>query len=281
MEPTIRLKIQIVTPPSSSPAGMPSVKQLLNGNGTPAAKGKGAKDQKTAGANGSAKNEGHFPAERIAGFVNGFLTALEDAPAILPELEALIKVRSENDELLAKLNEKERERIDQLDEKDRDLERREKELRAVIDSKDALLEKEGRMWRESILKELSTESVSAGLLKEKEKEITALTAAHQAEVDKITRQHEAESRRLQTEADKRFEASKKDMESKLQLAKKETIMAQKERDEYKAKLDELHAQLSRTKTLLAAEELHRKAREDEIAKFQQDMGLKDLVEPEL
>ncbi|KAA8912974.1 hypothetical protein FN846DRAFT_201880 [Sphaerosporella brunnea] len=268
----------IVAP--STPDSMPSVKQLTNGNGAVTTKGKGGngKDPKANGFNGT-KTEG-LPAEKLTTFVNAFLEALQDAPIILPEIEALVKVRGENEELKEKLSEKERELIEQLDEKDKDLEKKEKELQAVIDSKDALLEKEGKQWMEAIKKELSTESVSAALLKEKEKEMEALVALHKSELEKSSKKHQEEAQRKEMEAAMKLNATKKDLERQLELAKKETVTALKERDEYKAKLDDLNAQLGQTKTLLAAEELHRQRREEELTKIQHDMGLRELVEPQ-
>jgi chromosome segregation ATPase len=260
MEPTLRLKIQIITP------GMPSVKQLPNGNGNGAAatKGKG-KDAKFQSA------------DRITAFI----TALSEAPTILPELEALLKVRSENEELQQQLTDKERERISALDEKDKALEKREKDLQAVIDSKNALLEQEGKSWMDSIRQELSSESHSATLLQAKEKELSNLTAAHAAELERLAQTHSAAFQRLQAEADTKLQTTKKEMEAQLEVAKKAIVVVQTEREGYKARLEEVNGQLSQTKTLLAAEELHRKRREAELAKMQLDMGLRELVEPAL
>jgi chromosome segregation ATPase len=256
MEPTLRLKLQIITP-----AAMPSVKQLNgNGNGAVASKGKG-KDSTAR--------------------ITAFISALSEASSILPELEALLTVRAENETLSQTLLDKERATVSALEEKDRALEKREKELQAVIDSKNALLEQEGRCWMDSIRQELSSESHSATLLQAKENELAALTAAHAAELQRLGRSHDAAVQKLQAEAEARLQSVKKELEAQVEVAKKAIVVAQTEREGYKARLEEVNAQLGQTKTLLAAEELHRKRREEELAKMQSDMGLRELVEPAL
>jgi len=265
MEP-FRLKLHITT--SCDCSRSMSTKKMANGAVVP----KGKLTNGVNGGNGKMNGNGSTPmsSERVSEFLGSLMSTLNEAPDILPEIESLGKARLEHEELSRRMVETEK-----------DFERREKELQAVIDSKDALLNKTGKMWIETMRSDLSMEHNSAGKLQEKEKEMAEIMAAHKVELAKLKIDLEDSRRREQKDAGTKFETLKKESDQALLAVKKERDDALKDVEQCKVSLDQLSAKLSEAKTLLEAEILYRKKSEAELAQMTQDIGVKELAEPDL
>jgi len=265
MDP-FRLKLHITT--SCDCSRSMSTKKMPNGTGVP----KGKLTNGVNGVNGKPNGNGNtlMSSERVSEFLTSLMTSLNEAPDILPEIESLGKARLENEELSRQIAEKEKE-----------FEKREMELQAVIDSKDALLNKTGKMWFETMRKDLSMEHNSAEKLQEKEREMAEMLAAHKVELTRLKKDLEDSRMREQKDAGTKFEMLKKESEQALRAMKKERDDALKDVEQCKVSLDQLSAKLSEAKTLLEAEILYRKKSEAEIAKITRDIGVKEIAETAL